>query len=151
MLPCTNAIPGIFPQTHGFNFPLTERENLLTSVSCCLYVQCITQKWGEGVPLNQTLPQLGEGSDPGHLWLGNGAAAMQGAETSPGTAQLPSLLEAMRGSVPSLFLTFWKPLGTTSPEVSVHCTAAANIETNIFISSWSTVIAISQAEKSAGA
>lgn len=145
MLPWTSAIPGIFPQTCGYHFCLSERENLLTSFSCCLCVQCITQKWGEGAPLNQTLTQLGEGPYPGDLWLRNGAAAMEGAETSPVTAQHPSLLETMRGPVPNIFLPFWKPLGTSSTEVSIHCTAAANIEINIFLSSWSIMIAISQA------
>lgn len=146
MLPCTNAIPGISLQTYGYHFCLTERENLLISVSCCLCVQCITQKWGEGAPLNQALTHLGEGPGPGDLWLGNGTAAMKGAETYPVRAQHPFLLEAMKGPVPSLFFTFWKPLGTISPEVSIHCTSAANIEMEIFLPSWSIMIAISQAE-----
>lgn len=72
----------------------------------------MAQKWGEGAPLNQTKTQLGEGPDQGEL-----RNAMKGAETSAMTAQNPSLLEAMRGPAPNLFLTFWKPLGTISPGV----------------------------------
>lgn len=72
-----------------------------------LHVQCFTQKWGEGAPLTQTLSQLGEGLDQGIS--GSGVELQKGAETSPVTAQHPSLLEAMRGPVPNLFLMFWEP------------------------------------------
>lgn len=149
MLPCTGAVPGIFPQTYGFHFPLTERENLLTSVSCCLHVQCITQKWGEGAPLNQTLTQLGEGPDPGDLWLWNRGWSHAGSRDISRDSTTPFPARSNEGTRTNLFLTFWKPLGTTSPEASIHCTAAANIEINICVSSWSIVIAVSQAEKSA--
>lgn len=141
VLPCTSAVPGIFPHTCGYHFSLTERENLLTSVSCCLHVQCFTQKWGEGAPLNQTLSQLGEGLDPGDLWLRNGAAERSRDISNDSTTPFPA-----RSNEGTSTKFIPRVLGTISSEVSIHCAAAANIEINIFISSWSIVIVISQAE-----